>query len=190
MAGLSIRTGLKQATFKLVSVCLLIFITASYFFIPKGLAAQLGARSITIGSSQPSVITTHNFTFQTVTAGNIGSIQFEYCTNSPFAGTACTAPSGLSVTSANIISQSGETGFSIDPATTANDLIISRNPSLANPATLNYVFGNITNPSAVNQSIYMRISTFASIGAVGPRTDEGAVVFDLSTGIGVGGFVP
>ncbi len=157
---------------------------------PYTSADQLGSRFIAIASSQPSVVTSHSFTFDITTAGNLGSIEFEYCINSPFAGAPCSAPAGLSVLAANLASQTGQSGFSIDPLTTANKLVLSRSPALANPGTLSYNFANITNPSTTNQSIYVRISTFASSDTSGSRTDTGAVVFDLSNGLGVGGFVP
>src|SRR5579862_2225174 len=102
MAGLPSRRWLERNSLRLVLFALIFLITGDFLFWKQSIAAQLGTRSIAIGSSQPSVVTTHTFNFMTTTAGNIGSIQFDYCTNGPFFGTPCTAPSGMSVSSATI----------------------------------------------------------------------------------------
>ncbi|MEK7603319.1 MAG: hypothetical protein AAB459_03695 [Patescibacteria group bacterium] len=153
-------------------------------------AADLANRSITLGTSVASNVTTHSYQFTVPTAGILGSIQFEYCTNTPFVGTACTAPAGLNVSTATIQSQIGITGFSVHGSSTTNNLIITRVAGAVVPQTVTYVFGTITNPSAVQQSVYVRISTYASTDASGVRTDEGAVVFSTARQIGAQAFVP
>ena len=153
-------------------------------------AADLDRRSVTLGTSRSSAVTTHRFNFDIATAGVIGSLEFEYCDNNPFVGTACTAPGGLSVLAATINAQSGAVGFSVDASTTANRLVLTRVPAAAVAGAASYTIGNVTNPSGVNQSFYVRISTFASNDATGPRTDSGAVVFSTSGEFGATGFVP
>ena len=176
----------ERLVFRLVLFSLLVLVVCNYLLGPQLVAAQLGSRSIIVGTSRPSVITTHQFIFDTSTSGNIGSIEFRYCTNSPVSGMSCTAPPGLSVLTATINNQQGATGFSMDPLTTSNDLIISRVPAVVNPSTLNFTFGNITNPSTSNQSVYVRITTYAATSASGPLTDDGSVVFAITTAFGVG----
>ncbi|MBW3569218.1 hypothetical protein KY385_03770 [Candidatus Parcubacteria bacterium] len=168
-----------------------LMVAPALYFQPKALAENLTNRSITIGSSRPSVTTSHKLDFTIPTAGPLGSIDFEYCSNNPFIGTACTAPNGLDVSGAAIDNQSGETGFAIDPSTTANRLLITRIPApnlASQPAS--YDFSNIVNPTADAPSIFVRISTFATDDGTGPRTDSGAVVFAITRGLSVEAFVP
>jgi len=69
-------------------------------------------------------------------------------------------------------------------------MILTRPPVPAVPAPANYSLANVINPSTPSQSVYVRISTYASDDGTGPDTDRGAVVFSTSGGIGVGGYVP
>src|SRR3954466_152691 len=91
-------------------------------------ADPLASRSIQISSAQPSVIATHTFELSPVTAGNLGSIVFEYC-DSPVFAYPCNAPPGLDLTSAVLSSQTGNGGFSIDNGSSAaNKLVLTRSP--------------------------------------------------------------
>lgn len=174
----------------LILVALLISVTP-LFAIEKADAGVLTPRSIQIASSTESAITSHRFSFTIPTASSIGSIEFEYCSNDPFVGAACTAPTGLSLSGASLAAQTGETGFSIHGSSTVNNLIITRaaSPNLAfQPVTYN--FNNVLNQQLVNPTVYVRISTFASIDATGPSIDSGAVAYSVARGISVEGFVP
>lgn len=153
-------------------------------------AADLANRSVTIGSSVASDVTIHSFQFTVPTAGVLGSIQFEYCTNTPFVGTTCTAPAGLNVATATIQSQIGITGFSVSGSSTANNLILTRVAGVVVPQAVTYVLANITNPSATQQTVYVRLSTYTTTDATGATTDEGAVVFSTARQIGATAFVP
>lgn len=154
-------------------------------------ADPLLSRSVTIGNSQASANTFHRFDFVLPTAGTLGSIEFEYCSNSPFVGTACTAPNGLNLSGAVIGAQSGASGFSIDGSSTSNKIVLTRAPS-ANLAlqSASYRFDNVINNSDPNSTVYVRVSTFASTDASGPRTDSGAVLFSTAPGVTVEGYVP
>ncbi len=182
-----------RATYKLRLFTLVILLVACLTLPaawPQASAAELPDRSITIGSSQPSVVTSHVFDFVLASAADVGSIQFRYCSDGPLVGTPCTAPTGLSVLGAVLDNQSGTTGFTISPLTTANDLILTRPATPVTPDPSEYSFSNIVNPSAVNQSMYVRLSTYASTDATGPPIDTGGVVFDLSVGLGATAYVP
>lgn len=154
-------------------------------------AARLENRSIKIGTSKADATTNHIISFNVPTAGNIGSIAFEYCSNSPIFELSCTPPNGLDVSLASIDSQSGITGFSVHGLTTANRLLITRTPA-ANPASQAavYDFGNIVNPSDEDTATYVKISTFASDDGTGSVTDRGAVVFVIVPEFTVEAFVP
>jgi len=151
-------------------------------------AAQVTNRSVLLGSSAASAVTTHAVSFTTATAGAIQSISFQYCTT-PYS--ACTTPAGLSTTAATIAGQSGATGFTM--VNTANGtpyLTRSNGTSVGASTAVSYTLGNITNPSAPNTEYYIRISTFASTDTTGGATDTGVVVFDTANQIVVSGTMP
>ncbi len=154
-------------------------------------AVDLNFRSITLSSGVPSAITTHTVRFSLVSPDNVGSIVMEYCGNSPIIYVACTPPAGLNVSAASLTSQSGNTSFIIDSAdTTANKIVLSRPPAAGDPAPNVYVFDNITNPSTAGQTVYVRISTYASIDGSGPYIDKGGVAFAVQNIFTVGTYVP
>lgn len=153
-------------------------------------AAPLTQKAVSIGDSTAAAVTNHRFNFVIGSVSNVGSIEFEYCDNTPFVGTTCDAPAGLNVDSAVLASQSGETGFSVDPVTTSNRIVLTRPAGLTSAVPVTYEFSNITNPSTPNDTTYVRISTFASVDATGARTDEGAVAFSINRAVNVSGYVP
>lgn len=163
---------------------------AGLLFASSASAAELQNRSLEISDSTAGANNvTYTASFTLATAGALGSISFEFCSNSPLLTDACTAPNGLSVTAATITSQSGATGFSISNDTTANDLILTR-PSTVSPAVaVSYTFTGITNPSAAD-SYYGRFQTYASTDASGPMNDGGGVAFALNNIINVNAYVP
>jgi hypothetical protein len=153
-------------------------------------AAQLGSRSLQLGSATASATTTHTFTFSYATPGaDVGSLVFEYCT-SPLEALPCNAPAGLNASGAILATQSGETGFF--PLTTqTNRIILTRAP--AQPPTNNpsqYAFDNIVNPSAAAETFYARITTHVSVDGSDAPTDFGAVVNSTSEGVQVSSEVP
>ena len=155
-------------------------------------AAELQDRSISLSTAVPSATAIHSFGFTYQSSGLLGSIVFEYCDNSPLFDQPCTAPAGLDVSAANLDSQSGNDGFLIDPTdTTANKLVISRVPAAASAVTPSaYSFSNITNPSAAGQTVFVRISSYASDGGSGGVIDSGAVAFVTASRFTIGAFVP
>jgi hypothetical protein len=153
-------------------------------------AGDLLSRSVLVGTSRPTAVTTHAFGFTISTSGVIGSVDFEYCTNSPFVGLSCTAPVGFDASAAVLSAQTGVTGFAVDPLTTANRIVLSRAPTAQPIIAATYLFSNITNPSTSSQTTFVRISTYASNDATGPRTDLGSVAFSTSGSVSTQGFVP
>jgi len=152
--------------------------------------AILGQRSITVGTPIAGSVTSHTFKFDITTAGNLGSIQFQYCDNDPFIGTPCTAPPGLVANTSTLGTQTGEIGFSIDPSSSANNIILTRvlTPALAGP--VQYVLTGVTNPTTPNNSTYVRISTYASTDATGSVIDQGGVVFSTAGRFGTTVYIP
>jgi hypothetical protein len=160
------------------------------FTITRVHAAPLSNRSISVNSSIAGAVTSHLFNFNIVSSNLLGSIQLEYCDNTPFVGAPCSVPAGLSLNGAAIGAQSGEVGFAKHPSSTANNIILTRVPDFALPQPSSYRIDNVINPSDVQRTIFVRVSTYSSNDASGPRIDEGAVVFSTARGISVGGYVP
>lgn len=152
-------------------------------------AANLTNRSILLGSVTASANTDHKFQFNITTAGPLGSMAFEYC-DSPLFDVPCVAPSGLNAAGATILSQTGQTGFSIHPNTVSNRIVITRPAALASAGTVSYDFGNIVNPDTPNSTTYVRISTYSNIDATGVYVDYGAAAFSINPSLGVNVFVP
>lgn len=154
-------------------------------------AAELSNRSVIISSATPSAVTNETFQFFVANIYILGSIVFEYCSNSPLLNLSCTAPTGLDVSGANLVNQSGNGGFSIDNAdTTANQMVISR--IALNTAIINssYTFSNIINPSTAGATFYVRITTYSSTDGSGNYVDNGSVAFATEAIFSANAFVP
>ena len=150
----------------------------------------LSQRTILVGSPVVGAVTTHDFTFVFPDTNPVGSMRFEYCTNSPLVSVACAAPSGMNMQAAAISAQTGVTGFSVDPGSTVNALLISRPSAPATAVPARYLLSNVTNPTNPNATIFVRVTTYVSIDGTGPVTDQGSMAFSTSGGLGTGGFVP
>lgn len=95
---------------------------ASAYTAPNASASQIVTRSLTlqpvgsVGGSAPGGVVNHayQFTLPNVGTPDVGSIKFLYCTTAadPTGGSACVAPTGMSVTGAALGTQGGATGFS------------------------------------------------------------------------------
>jgi hypothetical protein len=171
----------------LAAICL-----ASWSLLsPWASAAQLTNRSVVVSSGVPSATASDDFNFTYTSVGNVGSVVFEYCDNSPLFNAVCNAPTGLDVSSAAVTGQSGNVGFSVDGAdTTTNKLVITRVSSAAAAVASSYNFSNVVNPSVSNYTVFVRISTYVTTDGSGPQTDFGAVAFATVEPLNIGASVP
>jgi len=161
------------------------------FWLGQSFALPLTNRSVTISTATPSAVASHTFQMTPGLTAAVGSVVFEYCTNSPLFDVGCVPPAGLSLSGAALAQQTGNTGFVIDTLdSTATRLVISRVPTAAAAVPSSYTFANITNPSANNQTTYVRISTYSSTQGAGSFIDNGAVAFSTVTNFAVGAYVP
>lgn len=159
--------------------------------VPFAAAAQIINRSVQISTAVPSANANHTFRFTPSTVGIVGSIVFKYCDNSPVFAYTCSVPPGLDVSAANITSQTGNTGFSVDNAdTTANKLVLTRAPGAALAIPTSYVIGNITNPGTPSHTEFVRIGIYASADGSGSAIDQGSVAFAILSPFNIGAFVP
>lgn len=150
---------------------------------------QLQNRSLKLSDSTAGVTTNYSFSFRPPSLESIQTIVLQLCSNDPFAGTPCTAPTGLDVSGASLTDQTGDIGFTISPSTTANELVLSRAPFASNGGQDTYGFSNIVNPSQ-NGSYYVRIQTFPDSDTSNPATYYGGIAFAINDSVSVHVVVP
>lgn len=154
-------------------------------------AVELSNRSIRVSTAQVGQVATHDYSFILPSTSVLGSIAFEYCTNSPLNYVVCTAPAGLNATTASVASQTGNIGFSVSAAdTTANRLVITRPVAAGTVGVTTFSLANIINPTTVSQTSFVRIATYAATNATGAPNDQGAVAFSTVAIFEVSAFVP
>ncbi len=154
-------------------------------------ALILSQRSVAVSTAVPSATAVYTYSFTFTSTSNVGSVQFLYCSNSALFEDPCVAPTGLDVSGATLSQQSGNVGFSIDAGnTTATSLLLTRPVAGATPIASTYQFSGITNPSTANQTVFVRIRTFASTDGSGSSTDQGAVAYATQNFFSVGAYVP
>ncbi len=185
------RGLLHKISITLHSVQTLLVIVVSVLLVhPAALAATLDSRSVSISTAIPGAVSQHSFGSTIPSTAVIGSIIFEYCSNSPLNENPCTPPVGLDVLGALLTSQSGNVGFTINlSASSANQLVLTRLPSPGLTTFSTYVFDNIINPSD-SASIYVRVRTYSSTDATGLFNDYGSVAFATVESLNVDAFVP
>ena len=153
-------------------------------------AAQLLLRSIEIDNNQAAATgVLYNTSFFNVTATTLGSIEIEFCSNSPLQNDVCDAPAGFDISHATINSQSGQTGFTVSTNSTANDLILTRPPAADGIGMTNYVLGNVTNPGT-GGALFARIITYPTSDASGAPTDFGGIAISIVGTVGLTTEVP
>ena len=175
-------------------LALMLFVSSTLYTLSnkKAYAAQITARSLTLengttdGGSKPGGTVKHLFALTIPSSTNIGSIQFLYCTTA--SGT-CNTPTGLDTTGATLTAQTGVTGFSIDTADVNGSPYITR-AAVAGTGAATYELSNVVNPTAANQTFYVRISTFASTNITGGTTDTGVVAASTASQIILTGYMP
>ncbi len=172
-------------------ICLVFTLVLEPTLSSPAYAQDITSRSVAISSAQASASNTHKLTFTYPSTNNVGSVVFEYCDNSPLIDQPCNAPVGLNVAAATLVSQTGNTGFSIDGAdTTANRLVIARPAAAGIITSSSYQFTNVTNPSSSGQTFYIRITTHAASDGSGAAIDNGSVAFATLNIFNVGANVP
>lgn len=190
---------------------------ASAYIAPTAYASQINTRSLTlqpvgtVGGSTPGGVVNHayQFTLPNVGTPNVGSIKFLYCTTAadPTGGSACVAPTGMSVTGASLGTQGGATGFNAafggtysnnDATATSrvNGFYITRTAASVPLNTVaSYLIQNVTNPTTVSDgtnsgTFFVRISTYTSTNATGSPIDTGTVAASTANQIQLQGIMP
>lgn len=154
-------------------------------------ATLLDNRSDSITNPMAGEISTHQFGLTMLETGvAVGSIAFEFCSNSPIPGDNCIRPVGLDASNPVLAFQSGNPGFAIDvPSSSINRIVLSR--AAVKPAATPsiYRFDNIVNPDDAG-TYYVRIQTYASTTGTGTNIENGGVVFSINSALNFNAEVP
>ncbi len=138
--------------------------------------ALLGERYLNIANDLPGASTTYQLTLTTTINETLGSIEVQFCSNSPIVTIACTPSSG-DVSGVVLQTQSGTSGFSIG-SVNANTIILSRIPAVQPAGAMTFTFANAINPSTQG-TFYGRLQTFASSNASGSPLDTGGLAMAI-----------
>ena len=149
----------------------------------------LGIRNLDVSTTTPSLVAEYSLNFQTSTAGNLGSLKLQFCSNSPIIGSTCVAPNGFSADNASILNQSGITGFSKSGSSSSNEIILTKTPAFYNQSDISINFDNMVNPSDAG-TYYLRIQTFESSDASGQYSDYGGIAYSIQPNLTVNATVP
>ncbi len=197
---------MKTQQFKIsfLPLALVAILVASFalqaFNINSAGAAQITARKLTLqagatdGGSMPSGDVNHLFEF-TLPAHNpdlLGSIKFEYCTTAADTGSlVCVKPTGLSTAGATLGTVSGvATGFTLNNGVDGSPYIAKASAATAAAGAQTVQLLGVINPSAVNETFFVRITTYASLNATGPILHSGTVAASTARQIVVSGTMP
>lgn len=182
---------ISYEAFYVLTLLILAGVPYIYWASSQSYAAELANRSVNISTASPQVIASDYIKATLGSVNPVGSIEFQYCTNSPVYNAPCSAPAGLDLTNVVLSAQTGNTGFSIDTTdSTSNTLIISRTAVPASAVASSYTLDNITNPSTPNQTTFIRITTYGSVDGTGAPIDKGSVAFSTTSNLSVGAYIP
>jgi hypothetical protein len=131
-------------------------------------AATLTTRSIDMSSTAVSATSSYKVTFTPGTSEASGYVVLWFCDNTPLVGSTCSAPSGMSLASATLVSPPGSeailtTGTDTYQGAGANWLVF-KGADLTASTAYTITVGGVTNPS-VNETFYGRIETFSTLAA-------------------------
>jgi hypothetical protein len=147
-------------------------------------------RSDELSDSLQGVTATNVVGFQIAgTTATLGSVEIQFCSNSPIIGIPCTPPTGLDTSAAVLSDQSGNTGFAISGLSNANTLILTRPPAAGNNLDNSYQFDGIVNPTTLG-AYYVRLTVFPTPDASGLPTAGGGVALSTTNSLNVNSIVP
>ncbi len=170
-----------------IAMAILLITVVSPFAVS---ATVVENRFVQLETARPSDSGIHRIGF-TITdfSTDIGSIWFEYCQNDPIIGAACVPPTGFDASAVTLLSQSGETGFSIHANSDANNIILTRTATTPTQSDLVYELDDIINPSYTG-TFYTRIRTHQSEDATGSYIQAGGVALSTAPEIDLETEVP
>jgi len=153
-------------------------------------AADLTPRSLKLSDATAAMANVqYELKFTTPGISTIGSIRLQICSNTSLVDDGCTPPIGFDDSAAVISGQINSSPFVISGSSTANELILTRPPTVEPSGILLFTFTGITNPSSTG-SYYARIFTYASSDGTGPSTNANGLAFTINRGLGIDTEVP
>jgi hypothetical protein len=152
-------------------------------------ADKLPNRSLRLDDPRQGVTTDYHFTFDTITPSSIGSMRFQFCSDTPLVEYPCTDPIGFDASNAVLIGQTGDSGFSVATNTGTNEIFLTRAAAMTSAGTSSYDLSGITNPTA-NGSYFVRIQTYPTADGSGPSTDGSGLAFVINDAIQLSTYVP
>lgn len=155
--------------------------------VPVAEAAGLSARSDSMSSSQAGVMSNHVVSATTATASSIGSIKFEFCTT---ATGACVVPTGVVTTSASLAGQTGAVGFTMVNAVNGAPYLTRTASALGAGVPVSYALNSITNPTTVNQTFYVRMTTYSGTDGATGAVDTGTIAVSTAQPVQLTGVTP
>ncbi len=161
-----------------ISLITVLLLLAGPLRVSQVSGANLATRELHTATNIAGATTTYKITMSGQSAGAVGSVRLQLCVEDPFPGEPCTGPSGLDFLGATLDTQTGMTGFSIHPSTTANELILTRVPAASVPGTVTFVLSGVANPDTAG-SYFGRLETFATDDATGARHDGSGLAFSI-----------
>ncbi len=187
----------------LAAASLLLFASfIPFLFSQDSYAAQLTARSLTLQKdtvhsgtaegSYPGGVVAHKFDFTIpASAGSFQSIKFLYCTTADILETNCTTPTGVVTTSAVLDAQSGVTGATMNNGTAgAPYLSYASGQNPGSNTAVSYTFGVMTNPTASNETFYVRMIAYSGNNGTGSVINSGTVAASTTEPIVLTGVMP
>lgn len=182
------RTTLRIVLGLIVASLLVLGVRPLVF--PAG-AAQFPIRSVTLSDNIAGNTASYRFSFTVMTpAVQLGSVVFEFCSNTPLIGDVCTPPAGLDLSGATIADQQTNTGFSLDGSAPANQLLITRPADTVVTGDTSYEFEGIVNPGNPGTN-FIRVQTYETEDGSGPATDYGGLAYDIRPGaVDINTYVP
>jgi hypothetical protein len=162
----------------IVVAALLLMVVGPLTYL-RARADHLGLRELKLSTTAVSASSSYSLSFTNITAGTLGSVQVQFCSNDPYPGYPCTAPNGFNVLTSTLGSQTGVSGYVINPSSTANNLILSGTPAAVGPIPISFTLNGVTNPSDL-ASYYVRLQTFASNNGTGVAIDSGGLAFVIN----------
>jgi hypothetical protein len=140
---------------ELIALVLVLFV----FISPASAAMRFQERSLYMNSTTPSATASYTVSFRYMSPQPVGSVEMLFCVD-PIPYHECVTPPGMSVSSATLSQQTGETDFALLSKST-NRLVISRSTSTLATANSSYRFDGIKNPSNADQPFSLRFKIFS-----------------------------
>lgn len=186
----------------LLVIAVLLLATVLQVLLPNAAdAAQITSRKLTLqagvsdGGSEPGGNVNHLFEFTMPAhsgAEDLGSIKFEYCTTAADTGSlTCIVPTGLTTTGATLGTVSGvATGFTLNNTVNGAPYIARASAASAGAGAQTVQLLGVVNPTTVNTTFFVRITTYNSLNATGTPIHNGTVAASVTNPIVISGTMP